>query len=273
MTGWTGASVAHHTLDPADGRALGQAIDRLPAQAIVTGPDPLTPSVRAVLDRFLSVPLRGVLRSIGPVDGPAAVVIDGLAIGPLGSTRPDATPALLAWVVEAAGLFPAESVRRCPGTVVTGPGSGADHRLEWALRSPPRPTPPVRFAVTAEAIARLDRADVDTLGRRRFEPVGQGRPARPTEPRPLIRGSGHRAGLLDDPERSRGTDDGAEAVRRRFLGALTEVEIEIEYRAGRLLLADERRGRVAPPQPQPVPGEGWLHRVDLTADPRAERTD
>ncbi|MEM9563131.1 MAG: sigma-70 family RNA polymerase sigma factor [Actinomycetota bacterium] len=102
-----GPAVTFHALDPAEGRALTAALDRLPVQASTTAPGPRSPSIRAVLDRFLSAPLREPLRALAAADGPAAVVIDGLptANGDGGAVRQDPTEAVLAWLIEAAGLF------------------------------------------------------------------------------------------------------------------------------------------------------------------------
>ena len=275
MSGRKGEIVTYHLLDPADGRALLQAVDRLPAQALGRDTDPLTPSLRSVLDRFLSVPLRGILRSLGPVDGPAAVVVDGLTVddgpGRTGATeaadgggRPGLAPALVTWLVEAAGLFVVDHAG--------GRRTTADHRLLLTHSRPPTEAPPVRLAPLDGAIDRIDHHAWELLITPRYRAAGA--PVDDTSTvAPLIGGRAPATALTAAPDTVIGIEPAAEAARLQLLDALSAVEIEIPERPGRLVLVDERRGpildpdRAHPTAAEPVP---WRDEVALVADPRAE---
>lgn len=278
-------AMVSHTLDPSDGRALLQAIDRLPVQAIPAGDDPLTPSLRSVLDRFLSVPLRQLLRSLGPIDGPAAVLLDGLtvdgvrldgltvdgvaAVGPFGRehdrSRPGLVPAMVAWLAEAAGLFPVEPS--------DGPEPWSDYRMLWSPAVPPADAVPLLLSPVNHAIDRLDPSARRLVNDRRFRPAIEPAPGTRPTASVLVAGLAPTAGLVADPDDMVGVDDEAEAARHRLLDALDAVGVDIEPRPGRLVLADGRRGHLRLHAAAAVGAAsasgGWRERVALTADPRA----
>lgn len=267
-------AVTSHTIDPADAQALLHAVDRLPAQALQSGSEPLAPSVRSVLDRFLSVTLRRLLRSLGPVDGPAAVVVDGLttdgpAIGGVDEVggltpRPGLAPAMMAWLVEAAGLFP---VVRADHR-----GARANYQMLWTPTVPPADAAPIRFAEVNRALGQLDPYTRRLVNDRRFRWTVAGGASTGAATSSLVIGQVPIAGLSVDPAEVVGSDGEAEAARLRLIDALAAVKVEIEPLHGRLMHVDRRRGHLQCPDTIKLAGqpEPWSQRVALTADPRAD---
>lgn len=274
MTPSKNPPVVYHVLDPADGRAMLHAVDRLPAQALQAGSEPLTPSLRSVLDRFLSVPLRHLLRSLGPVDGPAAVVVDGLNIdgsatggahdaGRLGQ-RPGLAPAMMVWLAEAAGLFPVERADER--------GIRPNHQMLWIPVEPPADAAPIGFAAVNQALCRLDPGGRRLVNDRRFRSADTTDDGTGQSVSSLVTGLAPTAGLAVEPDLVVGIDAEAEAFRHQFLDALSSVEVEVGPWHGRLILADGRRGhlrRPVLPHPTARP-EPWSEQVALTPDPRAD---
>ncbi len=156
--------VSKHDLDPVEHQALHQALTRLPAGAFVAGPELLTPSIRAVLDRFLSAQLRTPLRTLGLPDGPAAIVVGHLGVDVATHERGsiDHNPAIVSWLIEAAGLFRAPSdLMQTRLRSACGYDAQPDHLLLFVRSLPPTSARTLGIASVAETIKALGLTQAD----------------------------------------------------------------------------------------------------------------
>lgn len=257
-------------LDPVESRALAKAIERLPAQAVGNRCQPLTPSLRAVLDRFLSAPLRAPLRSLGSAGGPVAVAIDGLAIGTadaIPTSGPDPTEAVAMWLLEAAGLFPAPGQPPAPTPTRSGPPLGqqlwSDHVLLLVRAQPSTEATTIRCAPLDDALAALDPASVDILARSDYRPAGEAEPGRsPGQPHPVLAPIGSAMALGLDPRLVVGVEPEAERARDQLLAALDAAVTTIGLAVGTGVLANRRRCLIDTEH-----AGSWLRRMDLVIDP------
>jgi len=273
VTSPRGDAVAGLGLDPIEARALATAIERLPARAAGGCGQPLTPSLRAVLDRFLSTPLRVPLRSLGSAGGPVAVTIDGLPVGadPRSTdSGPDPTDAVAAWLTEAAGLFPAPDRRAADVARQLEPDAvmgWSDHLLVLATEEPVSGQATIRCAPLDDALAELDQETIGLLTQHRYRPTGA-RPNDPPRPGPVLASIGSIVALTLDPRAVVGLDHRGEAARQALLATLGRVAVDIGIRSGTGVLADRRRC-LLDPDLDPGLDRPWLLWVDLVVDPLA----